>query len=265
MRMKVRIEGTDQIAKNLKAMGAALRRETLVAIISEELEPMAEQMRALAARGTGEMADSVTVSTELSPAQAASNEPIAEIEVYAGPGPLSRVLMMVGSRLLGLAGPVGLAVSAFLLFKDHIIAALAIVWSEITATLGPPIEAIMAKFEAIWAKLSGGSVGSAISGLMSLLGGLRDFIGTGLQAAIVVSGEVIERMLAAIVAAFSGLVDVVSGVVDLISALLSGDFAGAWNALVGIVESVFGAIVDIAAAFVPELGSELQQVTASLI
>lgn len=186
--------------------------------------------------------------------------PISTIISMLGEFGLSRVLMMVGSRLLGLAGPVGLAVSAFLLFKDHIISALAIVWSEITATLGPPIEAIMAKFEAIWAKLSGGSIGGAIGGLMSLLGGLRDFIGTGLQAAIVVAGEVIERTLAAIVAAFSGFVDVVSGVIDLISALLSGDFAGAWNAIVGIIESVFGAIVDIAAAFVPELGNELQQV-----
>ncbi|MCP4025934.1 MAG: HK97 gp10 family phage protein [Sphingomonas sp.] len=90
--MKVRIEGTDQIARKLKAMGAALRRETLVPIITEELEPMADQMRALAARGTGEMADSVTVGTELSPAQAASNEPIAEIEVYAGPGPLPQAI-----------------------------------------------------------------------------------------------------------------------------------------------------------------------------
>lgn len=92
MKMKVRLEGTDQIARNLKAMGAALRRETVVPIITEELEPMADQMRALAARGTGEMADSVTVGTELSPAQAASNEPIAEIEVYAGPGPLPQAI-----------------------------------------------------------------------------------------------------------------------------------------------------------------------------
>ncbi|WP_343545451.1 phage tail tape measure protein [Sphingomonas paucimobilis] len=186
--------------------------------------------------------------------------PVTTIISMLGEFGLSRVLMMVGSRLLALAGPVGWAVSAFLLFKDHIISALAMVWAEITQTLGPPIEAIMAKFEAIWAKLSGGSIGGAIEGLMSLLGGLRDFIGTGLQAAIVVAGEVIERTLAAIVAAFSGFVDVVSGVIDLISALLSGDFAGAWNAIVGIIESVFGAIVDIAAAFVPELGNELQQV-----
>ena len=45
--------------------------------------------------GQGEMrlsADSVTVGTELSPAQVASNEPIAEIEVYAGPGPLPQAI-----------------------------------------------------------------------------------------------------------------------------------------------------------------------------
>lgn len=90
--MKVRLEGTAEIARKLKAMGAALQRETLVPIISEELEPMADQMRALAARGSGEMADSVTVGTELSPAQAASNEPIADVEVYAGPGPLPQAI-----------------------------------------------------------------------------------------------------------------------------------------------------------------------------
>lgn len=92
MKMKIRIEGTNEIARKLKAMGKALRRETLVPIIEERLEPMADDMRAHAARRTGEMANSVTVGTELSPAQAAANEPIAEIEVYAGPGPLPQAI-----------------------------------------------------------------------------------------------------------------------------------------------------------------------------
>lgn len=87
MRMKVRIEGTADIARKLRAMGVALQRKTLVPIMEENLEPMAAEMRAHAARRSGEMADSVTVGTELSPAQAASNVPIAPIEVYAGPGP----------------------------------------------------------------------------------------------------------------------------------------------------------------------------------
>jgi hypothetical protein len=85
--MKIRIEGTDKIARKLQAMGEALTRDTLVPIMKERLQPMADDMRAHAARRTGEMANSVTVGTELSPAQAASNEPIAPIEVYAGPGP----------------------------------------------------------------------------------------------------------------------------------------------------------------------------------
>lgn len=87
MKMKVRLEGTDEIARKFRAMGKALQREVLVPIMVERLDPMAADMRAHAARRSGEMADSVTVSTELSPAQAASSVPIAPIEVYAGPGP----------------------------------------------------------------------------------------------------------------------------------------------------------------------------------
>ena len=55
MKMKVRIEGTDEIARNLKKMGAALRSSTLVPIMVEHLEPMAEDMRAHAARRSGQM------------------------------------------------------------------------------------------------------------------------------------------------------------------------------------------------------------------
>ncbi|WP_029720684.1 HK97 gp10 family phage protein [Sphingomonas melonis] len=90
--MTVRIEGTDDIARRLKKMSEALRREVLVPVIEDHLEPMADDMRAHAARRSGQMADSVTVGTELSPAQAAANVPIAEIEVYAGPGPLPQAV-----------------------------------------------------------------------------------------------------------------------------------------------------------------------------
>ncbi|MEP9401862.1 HK97 gp10 family phage protein [Sphingomonas sp. VNH70] len=90
--MKVRIEGTDAIARKIKAMGQALTRKTLVPIMAEELQPMADEMRGGAARRSGEMADSVTVSTKLSPAQAAANVPIAPVEVFAGPGPLPQAI-----------------------------------------------------------------------------------------------------------------------------------------------------------------------------
>lgn len=53
MKMKIRIEGTDEIARNLRAMGKALRRDTLVPIMERRLEPMAEDMRANAPRRSG--------------------------------------------------------------------------------------------------------------------------------------------------------------------------------------------------------------------
>lgn len=92
MKPTMKLVLSKNLRRNLKAMAGALNRDTLVPIMERNMQPMADDMRAHAARGSGEMADSVTVSTELSPAQAASNVPIAEIEVYAGPGPLVQAI-----------------------------------------------------------------------------------------------------------------------------------------------------------------------------
>lgn len=94
MKIKVRVEGLDGIGRNLRAMGGALQRSTLLPVMIEHVEPIADEMRARAARGTGEMADSVTVGTELSPHQRAIAEKVAEIEVYAGPGPLPQAVQV---------------------------------------------------------------------------------------------------------------------------------------------------------------------------
>lgn len=184
--------------------------------------------------------------------------PVSTLIGLLGEMGLARVLMMIGSRLLALAGPVGWAIGAFLLFKDQIIFALQAVWNGLVETLGPPLEAIITKVGAIFSNLSGGPIGAAIEGLIALLSGVADVVGTILVGAILLAGEIIERTLAAIVAMISGVVDVISGVVDVVSALLRGDFAGAWEAAGGIVEAVFGTIVDVIAAFVPEISAELQ-------
>lgn len=94
MKMKVRIEGTDKIARNLRAMGKALTRKTLKPIMREHLQPIADDMRANAARGTGELADSIRVSDRLSKAQRAKLERIAPVEMYVGPGPLPQAIQV---------------------------------------------------------------------------------------------------------------------------------------------------------------------------
>lgn len=92
MKMKVRIEGTDKIARNLKAMGKALTRKTLMPVLRENVQPIADDMKANAARASGEMADSVEATDRLSPAQRAAVQRIAPVEIYVGPGPLPQAI-----------------------------------------------------------------------------------------------------------------------------------------------------------------------------
>jgi TP901 family phage tail tape measure protein len=184
--------------------------------------------------------------------------PVSTVIGLLGEYGLARALTMLAGRFLAFMGPVGLAISAFLLFKDQITFALAAVWKSLSETLGPPLEALFAKIGALFSKLTGGPIGAALQGLMDLLSGLVDVIGTLLVGTIENAGEVIGRVLGAAIAIISGLVDVVSGVVTAVSALLSGDFQGAWNAMAGVIENVIGAIVDMISALVPEISAPLQ-------
>lgn len=90
--MSVRVEGTDAIARKVKAMGRALTRKTLEPILRDNMEPIAEDMRAMAPRSTGELAKSIRVSKRLSATQRSKLERVAPIEMYAGPGPLPQAV-----------------------------------------------------------------------------------------------------------------------------------------------------------------------------
>ncbi len=92
MKMKVRIEGTDKIARNLKAMGKALTRKTLMPVLRENVQPIADDMRAAAPKASGELADSIRVTNRLSKTQRSKLQRIAPVEIYAGPGPLPQAI-----------------------------------------------------------------------------------------------------------------------------------------------------------------------------
>jgi TP901 family phage tail tape measure protein len=179
--------------------------------------------------------------------------PVSTIIAMLGEAGLVRVIGMLITRLLGLAGPVGWAIGAFLLFKDTIVAALTQVWDKLVATLGPPLSAIIGKVQGIFASLAGGPIGSAFGALISLLSGLADVIGTVLGGVLLIFGELLVRTLNAAAQAISGFLDMLQGMVDLVSALLTGDFAGAWEAVKGIVEDFCDATVDAIVAMVPDI------------
>jgi len=186
--------------------------------------------------------------------------PVTTIIGMLGEAGLARVLGMLAGRFVAFLGPVGLAVSAFLLFRDKLLIVMDQVWNKLVTTLGPPLEAIVAKVSGIFSALSGGPVGSAFSFLIGVMSGLADVIGTVLGGVLMMFGELLVRVLNVGAQAISGFLDVVRGFVDVISALLTGDFAGAWEAAGQMIEAVFGTIVDMAAALVPDMEAPLRLV-----
>ncbi|WP_267348134.1 HK97-gp10 family putative phage morphogenesis protein [Sphingomonas sp. GM_Shp_2] len=92
MKVKVTSTGTKDIARRLDAMSKALQRKTIIPVLIKNTRPIADDMRDKAPRRSGQLANSVAVSTRLSPHQATVNEPIAQFEVYVGPGPLPQAI-----------------------------------------------------------------------------------------------------------------------------------------------------------------------------
>ncbi|WP_241216787.1 HK97 gp10 family phage protein [Sphingomonas koreensis] len=84
----MRLHVDARIDRRLEAMADVLTEKVLVGIMTKRLEPMADAMRDRVDVRSGQLRDSIHVGRELSPSQAAQHVPIAEVEVFAGAGPL---------------------------------------------------------------------------------------------------------------------------------------------------------------------------------
>lgn len=166
---------------------------------------------------------------------------------------LSAGIGILARGFLGLTGPIGLVVAAILLFKDSIIAALSQVWTYAQATLGPPLAALMQQVQAVFAQITGGPIGAAASSIMSVIGTILDVVGTFVGAIVEMFGIALVQGIQIVVRAISGIVEVVGDVVGAISALLTGDFAGAFQSAQDAVDAALRAIIDIVLVFVPDL------------
>ncbi|WP_241213810.1 HK97 gp10 family phage protein [Sphingomonas koreensis] len=88
IRPTMRLHVDARIDRRLEAMADVLTEKVLVGIMTKRLEPMADAMRDRVDVRSGQLRDSIHVGRELSPSQAAQHVPIAEVEVFAGAGPL---------------------------------------------------------------------------------------------------------------------------------------------------------------------------------
>jgi TP901 family phage tail tape measure protein len=176
---------------------------------------------------------------------------------------LTSGLGMAARAFLGLTGPIGWAIGAFLLFKDSVVPALQRVWGIATQVLGPPLAALFAQVGAVVGNVVNGPIGTAFGGLMSLLRGVLDVVGTIVAGLIELLGLTLVATINVAVTAISGIVSVIGNVVQAVSALLSGDFAGAWTAAAAAVDAALQTIINVADAVLPGIGGALQAVYES--
>ena len=179
---------------------------------------------------------------------------------FLGNMALREGIALIGRAFLGLSNPIGWAVTAFLLFHDTIIPALQQVWQIATQTLGPPLKALFAQVGAVVSQLAGGPVGAGFGALISLIKGVLDVAGTFVGAMVKMFGIAIVQALQLTIRAISGIVSVISNVVSAINALLTGDFAGAWQSAQDAVDAAIQTIIDIVTMLLPDLTVPLNAV-----
>lgn len=125
------------------------------------------------------------------------------------------------------------------------------VMASVVAAIGPVIANLQTQLGLFWTNLQPGfaALGAALQGLAPIFAMVATVVGGVLVAALAGLGG----MLPGLGQAFSGLMQVIAGVINLISAqvmgmvdivssLLSGDWAGAWDAAVQMVTNMAGAI-----------------------
>lgn len=93
MKTGLRIEGFEEVDRNLEKLAEVADEKELRALGREALRPVADMAKELVRRRTGTLAESIRVGSRLSGRQAAMNPPEPKtVEVYVGPGPLPQAI-----------------------------------------------------------------------------------------------------------------------------------------------------------------------------
>lgn len=159
-------------------------------------------------------------------------------------------LALLRTLFLRLTGPIGLAITAILLFKDNILSAFSAVreyaggsvgaaFSRFFATLGDLIGSVSEKLD----KLAKSPVGQFFEAMI-------DGIGKLVEKLLVLLGIVTVEVLVGILKALTAMTEGVIRFVDMVDALFSGEWLKAWqvatdgtgnavNAMINIIKGMF--------------------------
>lgn len=165
-----------------------------------------------------------------------------------------------GSVIVGALGPLlpiiaAVAAAGALIYAnwDKIGPVLSELGAKFQEVLGPKITALVDTVKATLTELWNGPLGSAIRTVMGVLG---EFM----AAYTSVLGEALIRVIGAAIELVKGAFNVIGGAIKLVVSLLTGDWAGAWEAAKGIVGSVARALLGVMESLLPGITNALKNI-----
>lgn len=152
------------------------------------------------------------------------------------------ILKAIGALLLRFAGPIGLIASiGLLLYKnwEQISAVFADFWAAAKQALGPPIQELVATLKGLFDELWQGPLGDGIRVAMGFLAEFAEVVGS-------VFGQAVIATLKAFLDAIIFVLETLGDAIRIVNALLNGDWRGAWDAAISIVNRIAAPFTKIA-------------------
>ena len=150
----------------------------------------------------------------------------------------------LGAAVLPVTAVVAGLVAAWMLFGDKIGPVLSDLWSKVQEVLGPKLMALVETVKTGLTSLWQGPFGDAIRLVISVLGEFG-------AAYSSVMGEALIRIVSAAVDLISGAFTTIVNAIKLVVAVLTGDWAGAWEATKALVSGVVTTLLNVLNSLVP--------------
>lgn len=150
----------------------------------------------------------------------------------------------LGAVILPVVAVVGGLVAAWMLFGDKIGPVLTELWAKVQEVLGPKLMALVETVKAGLTSLWQGPFGDAIRLAVAILGEFG-------AAYTSVMGEALIRIISAAVDIVSGAFTTIVNVIKLVVAVLTGDWAGAWEATKALVSGVITTLLNVINSLAP--------------
>jgi hypothetical protein len=194
--------------------------------------------------------------------------PLGTLLIMAGKvvgelGGFSAVLSRIAPYFLRLLGPIGLVITAIMLFREGITQAFRDVFEFAKEYLGPKFEALIEAFGRlfdVFGEISDGPLGQFLTKISEIANAIAGDLLTMLgRLWVIMAGGVIDAVTT-VVDMFAHLTSAFNAVIDTVSAIIAGDWETAWARAKNAVGDAIQGIAGWLRYIVPPLAMYLEMV-----